>query len=95
MDRNYYRMLDDSELLRAAADSPTAELAVVLGERLQDVVIEMAADIEEYKECADDFERDCDRLDDEKYELECEIAQLEETIDNLNAEIEQLKETAK
>jgi predicted nucleic acid-binding Zn-ribbon protein len=95
MDRNYYRMCEDSDLLREAADNPNAELAVVLGERLEAVVTEMENDIYDYKERADDFERDCNRLDDEKYELEFEITQLEETIAAMAAEIEQLKETAK
>lgn len=95
LDRNYYRMLGDTELLRAAADSPTAELAVVLGERLEAVVTEMESDISDYKERADDFERDCNRLDDEKYVLECEISRLEDTLDAMAEEIEQLKETSK
>lgn len=95
LDRNYYRMLDDTELLRAAADSPTAELAVVLGERLEAVVTEMESDIGDYKERADDFERDCNRLDDEKYVLECEISRLEDTLDAMAEEIQQLKETSK
>ena len=95
LDRNYYRMLGDTELLRAAADSPTAELAVVLGERLEAVVTEMESDISDYKERADDFERDCNRLDDEKYVLECEISRLEDTLDAMAEEIKQLKETSK
>ena len=95
LDRNYYRMLGDTELLRAAADSPTAELAVVLGERLEAVVTEMESDISDYKERADDFERDCNRLDDEKYVLECEISRLEDFLDAMAEEIQQLKETSK
>lgn len=95
LDRNYYRMLDDTELLRAAADSPTAELAVVLGERMEAVVTEMESDIGDYKERADDFEREANRLDDEKYVLECEISRLEDTLDAMAEEIEQLKETSK
>jgi chromosome segregation ATPase len=95
MDRNTYRMCEDSELINEAAYRPSAELAVVLGERMEAVVSEMGSDIEDYRERADDFERDCNRLDDEKYGLECEIALLEETIDALNTEIKYLKETAK
>lgn len=95
LDRNYYRMLEDTELLRAAADSPNAELAVVLGERMEAVVTEMESDIYDYRERAADFERDCNRLDDEKYRLECEIVRMEAIIDGMAAEIQQLKETAK
>jgi peptidoglycan hydrolase CwlO-like protein len=94
-DRNYYRMCDDATLLIAAAESPSAELAVVLGERMEAVVTEMENDICDYRECADDFERDCNRLDDEVYELQCKILQLEGVIDRMAEEIEQLKETAK
>jgi len=34
-DRNYYRMLDDNELIELAKSVDTSELAVVLGERLR------------------------------------------------------------
>ena len=33
-DRNYYRMLDDEELVELAKSVETTELAIVLGERL-------------------------------------------------------------
>ena len=35
MDRDYYRMLDDEELIEHARNEPTAELAIVLAERLE------------------------------------------------------------
>jgi predicted RNase H-like nuclease (RuvC/YqgF family) len=95
LDRNYYRMLDDVELISAAAENPDAELAVVLGERMEAITTEMENDICDYRERAADFERDCNRLDDEKYELECEVARLEDVIDSMAEEIQQLKETAK
>lgn len=34
-DRNYYRMLDDEELIELAKSVETTELAIVLGERLR------------------------------------------------------------
>jgi hypothetical protein len=34
-DRNYYRMLEDHELVELAKSVKTSELAVVLGERLK------------------------------------------------------------
>jgi hypothetical protein len=34
-DRNYYRMLDDDELLELTKSVDTSELAIVLGERLK------------------------------------------------------------
>ena len=33
-DRNYYRMMDDTDLIVEAKDNPTPELALVLAERL-------------------------------------------------------------
>jgi predicted RNase H-like nuclease (RuvC/YqgF family) len=95
LDRNYYRMLDDVELISAAAENPDAELAVVLGERMEAITTEMENDICDYRERAADFERDCNRLDDEKYQLECEIVRMEAIIDAIAEEIEQLKETSK
>lgn len=34
-DRNYYRMLEDDELIELAKSVKTSELAIVLGERLK------------------------------------------------------------
>lgn len=95
LDRNYYRMLDDTELLRAAADSPTAELAVVLGERLEAIEIEHEERVESLKDKAADFERDANQLDDKVYQLRMEIAKNEQIIAGLSAEIQHLKETSK
>ena len=94
LDRNYYRMLDDVELLHAATDSPTAELAVVLAERLEEVQFENAKEVDELKERADDFERDANRLDDRVYELQQKIDVLElmlDTRDNIIAELKEQK----
>ena len=95
MDRNYYRMMDDVDLLREAAENPTAELAVVLGERMEAVSTSYEGEIELYATRAERFEREADQSDDEKYELERKISHLEDTIDAMAEEIEQLKETAK
>lgn len=37
-DRNYYRMLDDEDLIEKARSEPTAELAVALADRLEQLV---------------------------------------------------------
>jgi chromosome segregation ATPase len=95
LDRNYYRMLDDTELFRAAADSPTAELAVVLGERLEAIETEHEERVESLKDKAADFERDANQLDDKVYQLRMEIAKNEQIIAGLAAEIQHLKETSK
>jgi len=39
-DRNYYRCMFDGDLVEEAKYNPTAELAVVLGERLDDHIAE-------------------------------------------------------
>ena len=95
MDRNTYRMCEDSELINEAAYRPSAELAVVLGERLEDITAEHEANVESLKERAKDFERDANQLDDKVYELRQEIAKNEQTIADMAAEIQRLKETAK
>jgi tRNA A37 methylthiotransferase MiaB len=47
MDRNRYRMCEDSNLLEAAQYNPNAELAIVLGERLEAVWVEYEAQVAE------------------------------------------------
>lgn len=43
-DRNYYRMLDDEELVELAKSVDTSELAIVLAERLKKAKRRMEAD---------------------------------------------------
>jgi cob(I)alamin adenosyltransferase len=95
MDRNFYRTEEDQQLIEEAKYNPNSELAVVLAERLDDVLLDADSDLYDANARAADFERDCNRLDDEKYELECEIVRMEAIIDGMAAEIQQLKETAK
>jgi Na+/phosphate symporter len=102
MDRNYYRMLDDVELILEAAENPTAELAVVLGERMEAVSTSYEAEIELHADRAERFERDANQLDDKIYELRAEIekyaiaaAAREGEISYLRDELSKLKETAK
>lgn len=92
LDRNYYRTCDDSKLFEEAKYNPTAELAIILAERLDDVLLEADTDIAEAKERAADFERDALELDDKIYMLQSEIARNEETIASMAAEIAYLKE---
>jgi hypothetical protein len=95
MDRNTYRMCEDSELINEAAYRPSAELAVVLGERLEDITAEHEANVEELKDRAKNFEIDANQLDDKVYELRTEIAKNEQIIAAMAVEIKHLKETAK
>jgi peptidoglycan hydrolase CwlO-like protein len=92
LDRSRYRMREDSNLLEQAKYNPTAELAVVLAERLEEVQFEFDEQLEEAKERAADFERDANRLDDKIYELQSEIDKLELMLGERDRIIDELKE---
>lgn len=91
-DRNAYRMCYDSKLLEEARYNPNAELAIVLGERLEAVSVEYEAEIEALRDRAADFERDANRLDDEICELQHKIDVLELMLATRDETIEQLKD---
>lgn len=92
MDRSYYRMRGDTGLLEQAKYNPTAELAVVLAERLVEVQAEFDEQLEEAKEAAEDARLDMNQLDDKIYRLEQEIETLELMLATRDETIEQLKE---
>lgn len=48
-DRSYYRLEDDSRLIEEAKYNPNRELAIALGERLEDVLAEIEQNIEQPK----------------------------------------------
>jgi len=85
-------MREDSNLLEQAKYNPTAELAVVLAERLEEVQFEFDEQLEEAKERAADFERDANHLDDKIYELQSEIDKLELMLGERDRIIDELKE---
>lgn len=91
MDRSYYRMRGDTGLLEQAKYNPTAELAVVLAERLVEVQAEFEEQLEEAKEAAEDARLDMNQLDDKIYRLEQEIETLELMLATRDETIEQLK----
>jgi len=91
MDRSYYRMRGDTGLLERAKYNPTAELAVVLAERLEEVQFEFDEQLEAAKERAADFEREANKLDDEVCELQHKIDVLELMLSTRDETIEQLK----
>jgi predicted nuclease with TOPRIM domain len=91
MDRSYYRMRGDTGLLERAKYNPTAELAVVLAERLEEVQAEFEEQLEEAKERAADFERDANHLDDKIYRLQQEIETLELMLATRDETIEELR----
>ena len=57
-DRNYYRMLSDSELIRVAFDSQF-ELDVVLAERLSEL-LDVENQLEDAKKLIDELSHRCD-----------------------------------
>lgn len=90
-DRSTYRYEEDGRLIEEAKYNPNRELAIALGERLDDVLATTDAKIYEYKERANDFEIDCNKLDDKIYELQAEIAKLELMLGERDRIIEELK----
>lgn len=90
-DRSTYRMHEDGRLIEEAKYNPNRELAIALGERLDDVLATTDAKIYEYKERANDFEIDCNKLDDKIYELQAEIQKLELMLSERDRIIEELK----
>jgi chromosome segregation ATPase len=91
LDRSRYRMCEDSKLLEEAKYNPTAELAIVLGERLEEVYIDFDEQLEAARDRAADFERDANRLDDELCELQHKIDVLELMLSTRDETIEELK----
>jgi peptidoglycan hydrolase CwlO-like protein len=90
-DRSRYRMREDSKLFEDAKYNPTAELAIVLAERLEEVQFEFDEQLEEAKERAADFERDANHLDDKIYELQQKIDVLELMLSQRDETIEELR----
>ena len=89
-DRNYWRSQDTSRLIDDARHSGH-ELAIVLGERLEDLDVEAREELAEWKQRAEDLQIDCNQLDDKVYQLRAEIEQLELMIAERDRLIEELK----
>ena len=90
-DRSYYRLENDTRLIEEAKYNPSRELAIALGERLDDVLAEFDEKIGEQKERAADAERDASKLDDKIEEMDGIIAKLEMTLDYLDNRIAELE----
>ena len=71
-DRNYYRMCEDTRLLEEAKYNPTAELAIVLGERLEEVQVECYEKLEQF------IQSTFAKVDDFKAEIQGLAAELTE-----------------
>ena len=76
-DRNYYRMLSDSELIRVAFDSHF-ELDVVLAERLSEL-LDVEAQLDEAKNEIDELTKRCDLW-------QAEANMLQASLDRIDAE---------
>ena len=73
-DRNYYRMCDDSDLMRAARDSRD-ELALALAERLEDFA-DTEHERDTLRDALDEATRQIDYLRDEVQDMLDEIERL-------------------
>lgn len=92
-DRTTYRLYEDARLIEEAKYDPNRELAIVLGERLDDVIRTSEIQIEEERERARDFELDANQLDLKIEELENKIEELELMLADRERIIDELKET--
>ena len=92
-DRSTYRMYEDARLIEEAKYDPNRELAIVLGERLDEVIRATAIEIEEQRERAEDFEQDAYMLDLKIEDLENKIEELELMLADRERIIDELKET--
>ncbi len=97
-DRTTYRTWEIKRLVEEARYNPNRELAIALGERLEDLDFDADERLAEAEERARDAERDANKLDDRLYELGMENDRLEMMLDqrddeiaNLQAQIEQLQ----
>lgn len=97
-DRTTYRSYSTARLIEVSKYEPNPELAVALGERLEDLDYDMDQRVAEHTERADDLQRDLNKLNDKLYEAGLEIEKLElmlgtrdEEIASLKARIEQLE----
>ena len=90
-DRNYYRMCEDSYLLAEAKRNPNAELAIVLAERLKAAWEEHEEEAEALRERAALFEGDANQFEDELYNMQQKIDELELMLSTRDETIEELK----
>lgn len=95
-DRSYYRSENDTRLIEEAKYNPNRELAIALGERLEEVIALAETLEDELKEAKAEAERDLNQLDDKVYRIEQQVDVLELMLgqrDERIAELEaQLKE---
>ena len=95
-DRSYYRSENDTRLIEEAKYNPNRELAIALGERLEEVIALAETLEDELKEAKEDARIELNKLDDKVYRIEQQVDVLELMLgqrDERIAELEaQLKE---
>ena len=82
-DRNYYRQLNDADLLLAAYRD--SELAIVLAERMADGIETEEKHEAELEQTLKSHEAKLSELDEKVYSLEMKIQQLEEKLNKEQA----------
>ena len=90
-DRTTYRSYSTTRLIEVSKYEPNPELAVALGERLEDLDYEMDERVAESKERAEDLQRELNKLDDQLYAAGVQIDKLELMLSQRDEEIEWLK----
>ena len=95
-DRSYYRHEDDKRLIEEAKYNPNRELAIALGERLEEYVSLVEVLEAQWQDAKDDARIELNKLDDKVYRIEQKVDVLELMLgqrDERIAELEaQLKE---
>ena len=91
-DRSYYRHEDDTRLIEEAKYNPNRELAIALGERLEDVLAKLGEKVGEFKDRQEDDRIEFNKLDDKIYELRVEIDGLSMTLQQRDDEIAHLRD---
>lgn len=90
-DRSYYRSENDTRLIEEAKYNPNRELAIALGERLEEVIALAETLEDELKEAKEEGERECGKLDDQIYLLDSKVERLEGLIEELEAQLKEHK----
>ena len=94
-DRSYYRHEPDARLIEEAKYNPNRELAIALGERLEDVLAKLGEKVGEFKDRQEDDRIEFNKLDDKIYELRVEIDGLSMTLQQRDDEIAHLRDQLK
>lgn len=89
-DRTDYRCMSNARLIQESKDNPTTELAIALGERIEDAIFEDASWEETARACEDENEK----LGDEISTLKAQIEELELMLGMRDEQINDLQNTA-